>query len=60
MNKNQVTGHVEETKGRVKKVVGKILDDKKMEVKGRNIQKSIGKARAGFGDVKEDVKKSVS
>lgn len=59
MNKNQITGRVEETKGRVKKVVGKILDDKEMEMKG-NIQKNIGKARAGFGDVKEDVKKSIS
>lgn len=58
MNKDQVTGRVEETKGKIKEVVGKILDDKELEVKG-NIQKNIGKAQAGLGDAKEDIKKPV-
>jgi len=57
MNKDQVKGRVEEAKGKVKEVTGKVLDDKGMEVEG-NIPKNIGKGRAGFGDLKEDMKKS--
>jgi uncharacterized protein YjbJ (UPF0337 family) len=55
MNKDQVKGRVEEAKGKVKEVTGKILGDKDMKVEG-NIQKNIGKGRAGFGDLKEDIK----
>jgi len=35
-----------------------ILDDKGMEIEG-NIQKNVGKAQAGFGDLKEDVKEGI-
>ena len=56
MNKDQVKGRIEEVKGKVKEVAGKITDDKDLEVKG-NIQKNIGKAQAGFGDLKNDLKK---
>jgi len=34
-----------------------VLDDKGMEVEG-NVQKNVGKGRAGFGDLKEDIKKN--
>jgi len=54
MNKDQVKGRIEETKGKAKEVVGKILDNKEMEVKG-NIQKNVGKIQAGDGDAKEDI-----
>lgn len=57
MNKDQVKGRIEETKGKAKEVVGKILDNKEMEVKG-NIQKNVGKIQAGLGDAKEDIKES--
>ena len=57
MNKDQVKGKVEETKGKVKEAAGVILDDKGMEIEG-NVQKNVGKGRAGFGDLKEDLKKS--
>ncbi|HEY5137891.1 MAG: CsbD family protein [Methylobacter sp.] len=57
MNKDQVKGRVEEAKGKVKEVTGKVLDDKGMEVEG-NVQKNVGKGRAGFGDLKEDIKKN--
>ena len=57
MNKDQVKGRIEEIKGKVKEVTGKITDDKNLEVKG-NIQKNIGKAQAGFGDLKNDFKKT--
>lgn len=56
MNKNQVKGRVEEVKGKVKEVAGAILDDDELELKG-NVQKNIGKVCAGFGDLKEDIKK---
>jgi Uncharacterized protein conserved in bacteria len=55
MNKDQVEGRVEETKGTVKEVTGKILDDKGMEIKG-NVQKNLGKAQKGYGDLKQDIK----
>jgi uncharacterized protein YjbJ (UPF0337 family) len=55
MSKDQVKGRIEEAKGTVKEVVGKILDDKDLEVEG-NVQKNVGKVQAGFGDLKVDVK----
>ena len=54
MNKDQIKGRVEE--GKVKEVTGKILDDDDMELEG-NVQKNVGKVQAGFGDLKEDIKK---
>ena len=57
MNKDQVKDRIEEVKGNVKEFAGKITDDKDLEVKG-SIQKNIGKAQAGFGDLKNDLKKS--
>ena len=55
VNKDQVEGRVEEGKGKVKEVTGKILGNKSMEVEG-NIQKNVGKAQVGFGDLKKDIK----
>jgi uncharacterized protein YjbJ (UPF0337 family) len=56
MNKDQVKGRVEEAKGKVKEAAGVILDDKGMEIEG-NVQKNVGKVQAGFGDLKDDIKK---
>ena len=55
MNQDQINGRVDEAKGTVKEVTGKILDDKGMEIKG-NIQKNVGKAQKGYGDLKHDIK----
>jgi uncharacterized protein YjbJ (UPF0337 family) len=57
MNKDQIKGRVEEAKGNVKEVTGKLLDNDEMELKG-NLQKNVGKVKAGFGDLKEDIKKN--
>ncbi|MDO8846698.1 CsbD family protein [Methylicorpusculum sp.] len=57
MNKDQAKGRVEEAKGKVKETIGKMLDDKGMEVEG-NVQKNVGKGRAGWGDLKDDLKKN--
>jgi uncharacterized protein YjbJ (UPF0337 family) len=56
MNKDQVEGRVDEAKGKAKEITGKVLDDKGMEVKG-NVQKNVGKAQSGFGDLKKDIQK---
>jgi uncharacterized protein YjbJ (UPF0337 family) len=54
MNKDQVNGRVEETKGSIKEATGKVMGDKTLEAKG-NIQKNLGKVQEKFGDVKQDV-----
>jgi uncharacterized protein YjbJ (UPF0337 family) len=57
INKDQVKGRLEEAKGASKQVVGKLVDDKTLEVKGI-VQKNLGKAQANFGDLKKDAKDS--
>lgn len=56
MNKNQVKGRKDETKGRVKEAAGKMFGDNTMEHKGK-AGKHDGKAQAAFGDLKHDIKK---
>jgi len=58
INKDQVMGRVEEVKGTIKEVTGKLVDDKTLETKG-NIQKNLGKAQAKLGELKEGVKDSL-
>lgn len=55
INKDQVKGRVQEAKGAVKEVAGKLVGNEKLEVKGK-VEKTLGKAQATFGDVKKDVK----
>jgi uncharacterized protein YjbJ (UPF0337 family) len=57
MNKDQVTGRVEETKGSIKEGTGKVVGDKTLQAKG-NIQKNLGKVQAKFGDVEQDAEDS--
>jgi uncharacterized protein YjbJ (UPF0337 family) len=57
MNKDQVDGRVEETKGTIKEATGKVVGDKTLEAKG-NVQKNLGKVQEKFGDVKQDMKDS--
>ena len=57
MNKDQVNGRVEEAKGKVKEVAGKMVGNEKLELKGK-IEKNVGKVQAGLGDLKNDLKKS--
>ncbi len=58
MNKEQVQGRAEEAKGKIKEAAGVILDDASLEQKG-NLEKNIGKAKSGFGDLKQDLKNSI-
>lgn len=57
MNKDQVKGRTSTATGKIKETVGKATGDKELEVKG-TAEKAGGKARATYGDVKEDVKKT--
>jgi len=57
MNADQVKGRIDEEKGRAKNAAGKATGNKKLEQKG-NIQKASGKVQAGYGDLKDEIKKS--
>jgi uncharacterized protein YjbJ (UPF0337 family) len=56
MNKDQIKGRMDEAAGKTKKVVGKIAQDEALKQKGRT-QEVAGKARASYGDTKEQWKK---
>ena len=58
MNKDQVKGRVEEAKGKVKEVAGKVVGNPTLEQKGR-VQQAVGTVQAGYGDLKDAVKKSI-
>ena len=57
MNVDQVKGRINEEKGRAKKAAGKATGNRDLEHKG-NIQKAAGKIQAGYGDLKDQIKKS--
>ncbi|WP_328983939.1 CsbD family protein [Thiorhodovibrio winogradskyi] len=54
MNKQQMNGRIDEAKGKVMEVTGKMLGNEKLELRGK-IQKKAGQVRAGVGDVAEDI-----
>jgi uncharacterized protein YjbJ (UPF0337 family) len=56
MNNDQIKGRAEELAGKTKKVVGKVLHNDSLKQKG-NVEEVGGKARATYGDLKDDVKK---
>jgi len=57
MNKDQVKGRIEKAKGKVKEATGKIVGNRTLEQKGR-IGKALGSVQAGYGNLKEDLKKA--
>ena len=57
MDKNQVKGRIKEAEGKAKEITGKIVGNKSLEEKGK-AQKTVGKVQAGYGDLKDDLKKS--
>jgi len=56
MNKSQVKGRLNEASGKAKELAGKATGNKSTEAKGI-LQKNAGKAQAGLGDAKEEMKK---
>lgn len=56
MNKDQIKGRVMEAQGTVKEAAGKVSGKEILEQKGK-LLKAAGKAQAGYGDIKNDIKK---
>lgn len=57
MNKDQVKGRMTEAKGKAKELAGKLTGKTSTEIKGK-AEQVAGKTQAGYGDAKEDMKKS--
>jgi uncharacterized protein YjbJ (UPF0337 family) len=57
LNKEQVKGMANAVEGKGKEVVGKIVGNKDLEVKGA-VQKTLGDVLAKVGDAKQDIKKA--
>ncbi len=55
MNKDEIKGQANEVDGKIKEVTGKVVGDKKLELKG-SVQGSVGQAQKKLGDVKQDTK----
>lgn len=55
MNKDQVTGRLEQAKGKIEEVAGKVVGNDRLRAEGTADQVS-GKVQAEFGDTKEVVK----
>ncbi|MDO9404955.1 MAG: CsbD family protein [Polaromonas sp.] len=55
MNKHQVEGRVDESKGKVKEVAGRVVGNERLESEGL-LDQAKGKAQATYGDAKESAK----
>ena len=55
INKDQVKGRVTEAQGRIKEAAGDLVGNDRLKARGK-VQKTLGKAQAAYGDVKQDVK----
>jgi uncharacterized protein YjbJ (UPF0337 family) len=55
MNKDQFEGRIEQAKGKVAELAGKVIDNDQMEAEGKADQVA-GKVQANFGDAKEAAK----
>jgi uncharacterized protein YjbJ (UPF0337 family) len=55
INKDQVKGQVNQTEGKIKEVVGKVVGDEKLEAKGK-VQGMVGEVQKKLGDVKQAAK----
>jgi len=61
MNKDEMEGKWDKTKGKVKENVGRAVNDREMEQKGLddqakgNVQEGFGKARRNVGEAIEDL-----
>ncbi len=58
MNEHQVDGRLDEAKGKVKEVTGKVVGNERLKGEGLADQAG-GKAEASYGDAKEKVKDGI-
>lgn len=56
INKDQIEGRVDEAKGAIKEIAGKIVGNPSLEVKGR-IEKGLGTVQAKVGDLRQEIDK---
>jgi len=56
VNKDQVKGRIEETKGKLKEIVRKATGHETTRLKGK-VEQVVGKTRAMYGDAKEQLRK---
>ena len=56
MNKEQVTGKLDELKGKAKEKIGEVTNNPDTEAEGL-VDQGKGKLKQAYGDVKEAVKK---
>ena len=57
MNKDQIKGRIEKAIDKVKEAAGNLFGNRTLERKGK-VGKTLGSVQAGYGDLKEDLKKS--
>lgn len=55
MNKHQLNSRLELVTGKAEVVAGKVLDDENMEMEGK-VRKNVGKVRARYADLEDDIK----
>jgi uncharacterized protein YjbJ (UPF0337 family) len=58
MNRDQVQGRIAQVKGDLKKVAGRMTGNRRLQGDGL-IDHARGKAQAGYGDVRERLRKVV-
>ena len=59
MNKDRIQGSVEQAKGKVKEIAGKVTGDAKLETEGKT-QQVAGTVQNAVGGFKDTVKKAVN
>lgn len=55
MNQDQIKGHLNQAKGKIKQVTGKLLGDDALLAEGK-INQTVGQVQASLGDLKEKAK----
>jgi len=58
MNKDQVSGRVEEAKGKLKEAAGKVVGSDRLKGQGQ-VDQAAGKVQKTYGDTKEQIKDAV-
>ncbi len=56
MNRDQVKGRIDEAKGKLKEMIGRILGNRTTRMQG-TVEQVVGKTQASFGDAKAQFKK---
>lgn len=57
MNKDQISGRVEEAKGKLKEAAGKVTGSGKLQAEGM-VDQAAGKVQKTYGDAKNQVEKA--